>query len=328
MKLLVADDSAVYRRMLQSLLESWQYEVVLAEDGNQALALLQGPNAPRLALLDGVMPGLSGPELCQTLRRQDEYIYTILLSANGREHDIAHGFELGADDYLAKPFMEFELKARLRVGMRIIEAQNNLVKTQQALQFQATHDPLTNVWNRGGIMAILDKEISRASREGNPLSVCLMDIDHFKRVNDTYGHLLGDEVLQNTTRRVADGLRPYDSLGRYGGEEFLVVLPNCCGEAATGIADRMRRSVGEAPMACSPSVLTVTVSLGVCEWLPTMDVNGLLKQADAALYAAKAAGRNRSVLAVRQPAKDSQYCRDRLSINPSCETGSRLIDLL
>jgi two-component system cell cycle response regulator len=319
MKLLVADDSAVYRKMLQSLLESWQYEVVLAEDGNQALALLQGPNAPRLALLDGVMPGLSGPELCQAVRRQGEYIYTILLSANGREHDIAHGFELGADDYLAKPFMEFELKARLRVGMRIIKAQNNLVKTQQALQFQATHDPLTSVWNRGGIMDILNKEISRASREGDPLSVCLMDIDHFKRVNDTYGHLFGDEVLRNTTRRVTDVLRPYDSLGRYGGEEFLAVLPNCCGEAATGIAERMRRSVGEAPMACSPSALTVTVSLGVCEWSPTIDVNALLQQADAALYGAKATGRNRSVLAVRQRAKNDHSCRDRLSQNSSFE---------
>ena len=127
MKLLVADDSAVYRKMLKFLLESWEYEVVLAEDGNQALALLQGPDAPRLAILDGVMPGLSGPELCQAIRQLDYYVYTILLSASGHENHIAQGFELGNDDFLSKPFKQFELKSRLRVGMRMLDAQTQLL---------------------------------------------------------------------------------------------------------------------------------------------------------------------------------------------------------
>lgn len=306
MKLLVADDSAVYRKMLHSLLESWQYEVVLAEDGNQALALLQGPDAPQLAILDGVMPGLSGPELCQAIRQQDQYIYTILLSANGQENDIAHGFQLGADDYLSKPFKEFELKARLRVGMRIIEAQNTLIRTQQALQFQATHDPLTRVWNRGGILDFLKKEIARAFRENIPLSVCLMDLDHFKLINDTYGHLIGDAVLQKAASRMADVLREYDSLGRYGGEEFLAVLPNCCAETAAAVADRIRKSIAGEPMTCSPCILPVTISLGVCEWLAGMDITELLRRADAALYQAKAAGRNRSMLSTGQSVTSDQ----------------------
>ena len=219
-----------------------------------------------------------------------------MLSANDQENDVAHGFELGADDYLAKPFKEFELRARPRVGMRIIEAQNTLVKTQQALQFQATHDPLTRVWNRGGILDLLKKEIARAFRENILLSACLMDLDHFKLINDTYGHLIGDAVLQKAASRMADVLREYDSLGRYGGEEFLAVLPTCCAETAAKVADRMRKCIADEAMICSPCILPVTISLGVCEWRPGMDITELLQKADAALYQAKAAGRNRTIL--------------------------------
>src|SRR6266566_9887336 len=144
MKVLVADDSALYRKMLEPLLVEWGYEVQLAKDGSEALAALQGENAPLLAIVDGAMPGLTGPELCKALRTGGgPYVYIILLSANDRDGDIEHGFELGADDYLCKPFKEFELRARLRVGMRILEAQKELMRSREQLTFQATHDPLT-----------------------------------------------------------------------------------------------------------------------------------------------------------------------------------------
>jgi two-component system cell cycle response regulator len=294
MKLLVADNSAFYRRMLKSLLESWNYQVLLAQDGLEALALLQGQDAPRIAILGGVMLGLSGPEICKAIRsNQREYVYTVLLSGNDEETDVIRGFGFGADDYLCKPFKEFELQARIKVGMRIIEAQDALLESQAALQFQATHDPLTQLWNRGGIMEVLKKELSRVSRSDVPLSICLADLDHFKQVNDTYGHLTGDEVLQSAGNRMSAALRDYDSLGRYGGEEFLAVLPGCNEEAASIIAERMRRSVGCTALLSSPTTINVTISLGVGEWQPNMDMHNLLSQADLALYRAKDCGRNR-----------------------------------
>lgn len=296
MKVLVADDSPIYRKMLQVRLEEWQYEVVLAKDGNEALAVLQGPDPPRLAILDGIMPGLTGPEVCKAVRAsKSEYIYTILLSANGEESDVALGFEFGADDYLSKPFNAFELSARLRAGKRIIEAQNTL-KSKELLRSQNTNDGLTQVWNSGEIMELLEKELNRASRSGMPLSICLADLDHFKLINDNFGHRVGHKVLQEAGSRMANVLRDYDSLGRYKGKEFLAVLPGCTGEDALTIAERLRKSVGNVPLVFSPTTLSVTTSLGVCEWRPKMGIDDLLQQAALALGRAKANGRNRSEL--------------------------------
>jgi diguanylate cyclase (GGDEF)-like protein len=294
MKLLVADNSAFYRNMLKSLLESWHCEVVLAQDGLEALALLQGPDAPRIAILGGVMLGLNGPDLCKALRsKHREYVYTVLLSGNDEDTDVIEGFGFGADDYLCKPFKSFELRARINVGMRIIETQDALLESQAALQFQATHDPLTQMWNRGGILKILENELSRVSRSEVPLSICMADLDHFKKINDTYGHLTGDEVLKSIGSRMSCAIRNYDSVGRYGGEEFLVVMPGCNEEAACTIAERLRVGVEADVLVYSPSIIKVTMSLGVSEWHPQMDMHDLLAQADLALYRAKGSGRNR-----------------------------------
>jgi two-component system, cell cycle response regulator len=294
MKILVADDSSVFRKILRSLLESWQYEVVEAKDGLDALAILQSENAPRLAIIDGVMPGLSGPELCRSIRATNQdYVYMIMLSASGEEADVKRGFAEGADDYLCKSFKEFELRARLRVGVRIIETQNALLESQQALKFQATHDALTRAWNRAGILELVRKELSRVTRTGMPLSICMADLDHFKQINDQHGHLVGDEVLRRAGAQMSAVLREYDSLGRYGGEEFLVVLPGCNQHAAVGIAERLRGTIGGQPLLTDPCVLSVTISLGVCEWKQGMEANQLLSRADAALYRAKHLGRNR-----------------------------------
>src|SRR6266704_2416259 len=269
MKVLVADDSALYRKMLEPLLMGCGYDVQLAKDGNEALAILQGENAPLLAIVDGAMPGVTGPELCKALRAGDgPYVYIILLSANDRDDDIEHGFKLGADDYLCKPFKEFELRARLRVGMRILDAQNELLESRQRLEFQATHDPLTRLWNRGGIIELLKTELSRAARSGESLSICLADLDHFKLINDTYVHLGGDEVLTATGNRMCAALRGYDFLGRYGGEEFLVILPGCNAQCCLPIVERLRRSIADEPILCSSAAIHITASIGLSEWQP------------------------------------------------------------
>ena len=294
LKVLVADDSALYRRMLRDLLESWDYDVIIANDGNEALEALQGDEQLHLAILDGAMPGINGPELCQQMRAgQRDYVYTILLSASNSEEAVMHGFEFGADDYLCKPFKEFDLRARLRVGERIIQTQKTLADAQEALRFQATHDPLTHTWNRGGVMGVLEMEVSRARRFATPLAVCLADLDHFKRINDTYGHLTGDDVLRHTGKQMSEALRKYDCLGRYGGEEFLAVLPGCDREAALKTAERLRGNVESCAVEVGSTRIVVTVSIGVCQWCTTMSIEELLRQADVALYRAKENGRNR-----------------------------------
>lgn len=294
MKLLVADDSNIYQRILQSLLESWGYEVALASDGHEAQRILEGEDAPRLAILDCVMPGLSGLDLCEFIRhRKQSYVYTILLSANGEQSDVIRGFELGADDYLCKPFQEFELRARLKVGERIIQAHDELIEARDALKFEATHDSLVGLMNRRAIMNLLGKELNRAKRLHTPLSVFLVDLDHFKRVNDTHGHLIGDDVLRATAGRISSAVREYDHVGRFGGEEFLVVLPDCNAELAQQVAERVRQRVFEEPVVTAPVEVDVTTSIGISQSQSGQEVCDLLHQADLALYRAKHNGRNR-----------------------------------
>lgn len=298
MKLLVADDSNLYRKMLKTLLEAWGYEVVLAADGLEAKSILSTNEAPSLAILDCIMPGLSGLELCEMIRsRKQGYIYTILLSAQGEQADVIKGFELGADDYLRKPFEELELRARLKAGERIIRAQGELIAAREALQFEATHDSLLRMWNRRAILEALSREMSRAKRVGTALSIFLADLDFFKRINDSFGHLVGDDVLRAAAARMSAGIREYDYVGRYGGEEFLVVLPDCNLEGAHQIAERVRQRISGEPILELPAEIEITASLGVAQSSPGQSVTELLHKADVALYAAKNNGRNRVVSA-------------------------------
>lgn len=294
MKLLVADDSGLYRTMLKRLLESWGYEVVLASDGCEAQRILDGENAPKLAILDCFMPGLGGHDLCELIRtRQQGYVYTILLSAADQRTDVLKGFEVGADDYLCKPFREPELKARLQVGERIIRSQEGLVETREALQYDASHDPLVHIWNRRAIIELLGTELGRAKRLQTPLSVFFIDLDSFKWVNDSYGHVVGDDVLRSTAEKICKTVREYDHVGRYGGEEFLVVLPNCTAEAAQEVAERVRQQIGNEPFVIAPVQVKTTASIGVCQWHSGQDTLELISRADAAMYRAKQNGRNR-----------------------------------
>jgi two-component system, cell cycle response regulator len=290
MKILVADDSMFYRNMLQGFLESWGYEVVLAVDGYDAERILDGDEAPRLAILDCLMPGLSGLELCERIRaRKQGYVYAILLSADNQESDVVRGFEFGADDYLCKPFNQFELRTRLKVGELIIRSHEEVADAHDALKFEASHDFLLRTWNRRTIIELLGKELSRAKRSQTSLSVLLADLDCFKRVNDSYGNLVGDEVLRSAAEGMAAAVRNEDHVGRYEGEEFLVVLPNCASEAAREVAERVRQSIGNASF---QNGVEITVSVGVSQWRSGQEIHNLLHRAEVALYRAKQNGRN------------------------------------
>lgn len=299
-KILIAEDDPVSRRVLQTFLVKWGYEVVVAEDGTQALAILERQDFPRLAVLDWMMPGLEGTQVCERIRKQPNraYVYILLLTARSQKEDILKGLESGADDYLTKPFDAKELRARLLVGQRILSLQNHLIEAREELLFQATHDALTGLANRGVILEALHRERARQLREGGSFGIVMADLDHFKYVNDKHGHLIGDAVLQELARRMRATVRPYDVVGRYGGEEFLIVVPSSDVSGTLGLAERIRKSVEERPVRTEAGEIHMTVSLGVAVADPAipLDAQELLQVADDALYRAKELGRNRCEL--------------------------------
>jgi diguanylate cyclase (GGDEF)-like protein len=301
MRVLIADDSIVSRHLLDATLRKWGYQVVVACDGNEAWAVLQSEDAPEIAILDWVMPGLTGPEVCRKVRanakEKDIYTYILLLTSKSQREDLIEGMESGADDYLTKPFDQHELKVRLRPGTRIIELQHELISAREALRDQATRDFLTHIWNRSSILDILQRELARSSREKRSFGLVLADLDHFKAINDTYGHFAGDAVLREFVRRMTSSMRPYDAIGRYGGEEFLFVLPGCDNACLASQAERMRAALADEPMSFNEESRVITCSFGATSWTP--DAGGteedLIRAADDALYRAKRQGRNRVV---------------------------------
>jgi len=297
MKILIAEDDPVSRRLLESKLAKWGYEVIVTRDGNEAWQALQAEDAPRIVILDWMMPGMDGVEICRKVREStgEPYLYIILLTALHREEDLVAGMEAGADDYITKPFKANELKVRLRAGKRIIELQDELIKAREALRAKATHDPLTGLWNHEEILLLLKKELAQAERKGTCVGVIMADLDYFKKVNDTYGHMAGDAVLRATAARLTSQLRTYDTIGRYGGEEFIVVLPECEGTCAEVVGERMRKSMEEDRVNTPEGAISVTISIGVAVSRNGMKQNAesILRAADAALYRAKEKGRNR-----------------------------------
>jgi two-component system, cell cycle response regulator len=296
---LIAEDDPIFRRILESWFKRWDYRVTAVENGVDAWEALQRDDAPQLVILDWMMPGMDGIELCRRIRSRDQgvYRYVLLLTAKDDKQDVIAGLEAGADDYLTKPFDVDELRARVRAGKRILDLQAALIHAKDDLQFAAAHDPLTGLWNRGAILDLLKREVSRRQRTGDALGVIMTDIDYFKKINDTHGHLIGDAVLQEVTRRLAAGVRPYDVVGRYGGEEFLVVFPGCNAANLIVGAERLRHCIADEAIETSVGPIPVTLSLGLASAEQkdneTLDCEVFLRTADEALYAAKARGRNR-----------------------------------
>jgi diguanylate cyclase (GGDEF)-like protein len=305
LKILVADDDPVSLRMIERMLQRIGYEVITATNGRQAASILSAPGGPRLSLIDWMMPELDGPGLCREVRdRNDElYVYILLLTARHSSEDVVNGLRAGADDYLTKPCHPAELEARLNTGRRILQLEDTLVEAREEMRFKATHDDLTSLWNRPAILSLLQSELSRSKRSQSAVSLLLCDVDHFKRVNDMHGHLIGDEVLQGVSNRLLSAVRLYDAVGRYGGEEFLIVLAGCVGEDLVGRAEQVRRAISSTPIATKSGPIPVSMSLGAITIEGSdrlLPVEQLLKRVDDALYQAKAAGRDRVVYADSQ----------------------------
>jgi len=298
MKILLAEDSPVYRHLISGHLKEWGFDVAVAKDGAAAWELLQAPDAPRLALLDWVLPSIEGIELCRRIRKaqsSSDYTYIVLLTGKEGKTDLVEGMRAGADDYLAKPFHPPELEARLLVGKRILDLQRELVEARESLRVAASYDFLTGLMNRGEIVALLNRELIRGKRETKPVRIILADIDHFKKVNDSLGHSAGDTVLKEVACRLKADLRVYDGAGRYGGEEFLLILPGCDLATTVRRAEEIGRLVSATGIMSPKGIVKITVSMGVTfagDGRSTT-VEALLNEADVALYRAKENGRNR-----------------------------------
>jgi diguanylate cyclase (GGDEF)-like protein len=298
MQVLIVEDSPVYRKLISDHLRRWELSSTVAENGSQAWSLLQRADSPKLVLLDWVLPDMDGIELCRRIRQMGTsrpYVYVILLTGKDGQQNMLKAMQAGVDDYLNKPFDELELKARLLVGKRILDLQDELIAARESMRHGATHDSLTGLLNRGEIMEFLNRELLRAKREQKTVGIVLADVDHFKQVNDSFGHIYGDQVLKEVARRIRSKMRVYDGIGRYGGEEFLLILPGTDSVTTMTRADEVREHIAARPVVSSHIREVITMSMGVAISDPSdeCDVQALLAQADIGLYEAKRKGRNR-----------------------------------
>lgn len=301
MKILIAEDDYTSQIILTAILNNWGYDLIVVGDGKQAWEILQKEDAPKLVILDWNMPEMDGLEVCRKVRQHivDNPPYVILLTAKGDKCNIVEGLDAGANDYITKPYDTEELRARVRVGQRMITLQDDLNRVKNALAHEATHDPLTGVYNRRAILERLDCELSRMKRQGGELSIGICDIDFFKQVNDRYGHQVGDDVLCAFTCAIQANLRDYDLIGRYGGEEFLIVASGSVGVEHESLFYRLCLYIEKNAMQTRAGGIKITMSIGVARGNGDCPADKLLEAADSALYQAKKEGRNRVIYAAR-----------------------------
>jgi diguanylate cyclase (GGDEF)-like protein len=296
-RVLLVDDEPVQRMLIGRMLTRAGYEVVMAEDGEQAAQLI-GLGDVSLVVTDWEMPKMDGLSLCRSVRTMalEHYVYAIVVTSRDAVEHVVMGLQAGADDYLVKPVLEPELLARLQTGKRLLAMERSLRIANDENRRLSITDALTGVFNRRYLMEQLVRELERAQRYQRPISLLLCDIDHFKRINDTFGHQMGDEVLVSFAKSLRKSLRDTDWTARYGGEEFVVVLPETGIERAQAVAERCRAELAAQPMATTAEPLSVTASFGVSGWEPGMSpaitVDQLIAAADTGVYASKAAGRN------------------------------------
>jgi diguanylate cyclase (GGDEF)-like protein len=300
-KVLIVDDDPLVCERLRSLVMAAGFEARAVSSGAAALASLHKDFSP-IVISDRMMPDMDGLTLCRTIRNEQfaGYVYVLLLTMQDAEQDILAGLDAGADDYLSKRVSSAQLIARLRTAQRILTLEHSLRLVVDEKSRLATTDTLTGASNRRYFTRHFNRELKRAQRYGGPLSMLMLDIDHFKQVNDRFGHAVGDEVLQEFAKRIAAGLpRESDWFARMGGEEFVVVLPQTALAGAMIVAEKLRASVAAAPMRTLAGALTVTVSVGIAslESLTAqkmqLTLDNMLDLADRCLYESKAEGRNR-----------------------------------
>jgi diguanylate cyclase (GGDEF)-like protein len=296
MRILVADDDSVSRQVLIDALKEWGHVPVSAQHGIEALKLLQDANPPQLLILDWMMPLMNGIDVCRYVRSTyaaNPYVYILMLTSMQKRKDLVEALKAGADDFIRKPFDPEELLVRIRAAARILELQTELLK-------KARHDSLTGLLNHDAILEELRREFSRSRRERKPLSILLADLDHFKAINDTHGHQTGDSILQKAAERFRSVLRCYDHIGRYGGEEFLIVLPGCSIEDADRLSHRLRKAIRGRISEVEEHSIPFTISIGVAcvQDFSSTSPEQMIAAADQALYKAKQKGRNRVELAI------------------------------
>jgi two-component system cell cycle response regulator len=294
-KVLVVDDDDINRTLVSKALEYEGYQVRQAESGLAGLKVINDWK-PHLVLLDVNMPGLNGLETLAKLRVRDEYASVIFVSANSRTEDVIRGLDAGADDYVCKPFQVLELLSRVRSQLRIKDLNDSLQKANARLKELIDIDDLTGLFNMRSLYKRLDFELDRARRYGRSVAVIMMDLDHFKRVNDQHDHLFGSFVLTEVGKMIRENIRKVDFGARYGGDEFLVVLTEIGLEGATTFANRLLQRIAEGSFKNEYFSMDLTASLGLAIANPNeeeVDARAMVRYADRALYAAKENGRNR-----------------------------------
>jgi diguanylate cyclase (GGDEF)-like protein len=294
--MLIADDSAVSRKLVEHALSDKQYFLIFAKNGREAVQRVAEHN-PELVIVDWIMPDLTGPEICQHIRSRPNAsrAYIIVLTGKSEKRNVVAGLGAGADDYLTKPFDQDELAARVGVGLRLIQLHREVEIKNVLLQELALTDGLTGLPNRRAIEEWAARQLSGAVRHGFSFHVVMADLDHFKRVNDTWGHAAGDVVLRKFAEILKTSCRSSDICGRMGGEEFLLAFTHASDQSAALVTERVRTRLEAAEFEFSEHKLSVTASFGVAglKQRKPSDFNSLLSQADAALYSAKRQGRNR-----------------------------------
>src|SRR5579863_7606507 len=294
-RVLIAEDDTVTRLILKNWLLRWGYEVVVVDNGIDAWEVLEQEQPPEIVIVDWSMPGIDGIELCRRLRDQSRsyYHYILMVTTHTDESDLVLALESGADDCLAKPFGEPELRARLLVANRILALQNELIHAREELRAQAMRDGLTGLWNRTAFLDLFKHELERAHRANGRTGLLLLDLDNFKQVNDTYGHLAGDMVLKEAALRLCRNVRSYDFVGRYGGEEFFIAFPSSNREQLCQRAEAIRTAICSEPFRTPQGEVPISLSIGVAvAESGERSASDILAVADVGLYKAKDSGRN------------------------------------